>query len=157
MTVTSDKFRLTLGRFASGVTIVTTAFGEQRAGLTVSAFSSLSLTPPLILVCIDKRSPSIALIEQSRVFNVNILDEGQANLSQHFASASLDKFASVQFRTGTLGAPLLEDTLGYLECRLREVIDGGDHVILLGEVEAANVAEDKQPLVYYQGRYRSLA
>jgi flavin reductase (DIM6/NTAB) family NADH-FMN oxidoreductase RutF len=157
MAVTSDAFRRTLGRFTSGVTVVTAALGEQRAGLTVSAFSSLSLDPPLILVCIDKRSPSIALIEQSRVFNVNILDEGQANLSQHFASSIPDKFAAVSFRPGTLGAPLLDGTLGYLECRLKEVIDGGDHVILLGQVESADVTEDRQPLVYYQGRYRSLA
>jgi 3-hydroxy-9,10-secoandrosta-1,3,5(10)-triene-9,17-dione monooxygenase reductase component len=157
MPVDSDAFRHALGRFASGVTVVTTAHEGQLAGLTVSAFSSVSLNPPLVLVCIDKRSSSIDLITRSRVFNVNILASEQEDTSNHFASRIADKFATAQYRTGTLGAPVLVNTLAYLECQLVESVDAGDHIVLIGQVEASEVDETKEPLLYYHGKYRSLA
>lgn len=156
MPVTPDEFKQALGRFASGVTVVTTADNDKLGGLTVSAFSSLSLDPPYILVCIDKRSSANALIQSSRVFAVNILAKDQADLSNHFASRREDKFAGVAYHMGRLGVPILENTLAALECALVQVVDGGDHYIYIGQVEHSSVAEGKEPLLYYRGQYRSL-
>jgi flavin reductase (DIM6/NTAB) family NADH-FMN oxidoreductase RutF len=156
MPVTADQFKQTLGRFASGVTVVTTADNNKLGGLTVSAFSSLSLDPPYILICIDKRSSANALIQSSRAFAVNILAKDQADLSNHFASRREDKFAGVAYRMGHLQVPVLEDTLATLECSLVQVVDGGDHHIYIGQVEHSSVDETKEPLLYYRGQYRSL-
>jgi 3-hydroxy-9,10-secoandrosta-1,3,5(10)-triene-9,17-dione monooxygenase reductase component len=156
MPVTADQFKQALGRFASGVTVVTTADNNKLGGLTVSAFSSLSLDPPYILICIDKRSSANALIQSSRAFAVNILAKDQADLSNHFASRQEDKFAGVAYRMGHLQVPVLEDTLATLECSLVQVVDGGDHHIYIGQVEHSSVDETKEPLLYYRGQYRSL-
>lgn len=154
MPVSAETFRNTLAKFASGVTVVTTATVDgSKHGLTVSAFSSLSLTPPYILVCIDKRSGSIAAIESSQKFGVNILSSDQSHLSNRFASRLEDKFDGVSWNLGTLGVPLLEGALGQIECRLAQVADGGDHVIVIGEVQSAQVNSDKQPLLYFSGQY----
>lgn len=156
MPVSSDAFRHALGRFASGVTVVAitdTAGGLH--GLTVSAFSSLSLNPPYILVCIDKRSSSIAVIEGARQFSVNLLAADQQALSNHFASKLEDKFAGVAWYPSKLGTPILEGVLGWLECTLVQVVDAGDHVIVIGQVEHAVADESKQPLLYYLGQYGS--
>ncbi|GGJ09933.1 flavin reductase [Alicyclobacillus cellulosilyticus] len=157
MPVTSEAFRQALSRFASGVTVVTTASGGQKAGLTVSAFSSLSLEPPYILVCIDKSSSSCAVLRSAGAFAVNILASDQAHLSQHFASRLEDKFAQVDYHPGLAGIPVLHGTLASLECRLVQELDGGDHFIYIGQVERTFVDESKSPLLYYRGQYRQLA
>lgn len=105
MPVSADDFRHALGRFASGVTVVTTAVDGKLGGLTVSAFSSVSLDPPYILICIDKRSSVIPLLRTSRVFGVNILASDQSDVSNHFASRREDKFAGVSYRMGALVFP----------------------------------------------------
>ncbi|KYP81764.1 flavin reductase family protein [Ferroacidibacillus organovorans] len=156
MAIDAQTFRASLGRFASGVTVVTTSHGEQRAGLTVSAFSSVSLEPPLILVCIDKRSSAIDQIDASQVFAVHILSEAQVDLSNRFASRSEDKFAGLDFEKSAFGNPKLPDALVFLDCRVSQKIDAGDHFIYVGLIEEAEVAEEKQPLVYFSGGYRSL-
>lgn len=157
MPVDSSAFREALGHFASGVTVVTMAANGKSSGLTVSAFSSLSLHPPYILVCIDKRSSTLELVRASHVFVVHILALEQMDLSNHFASKIEDKLANIPHHTGSLGAPILENTLAYLECRMIQEIDAGDHYIYIGEVENSSVNPDKAPLLYFHGQYHSLA
>lgn len=156
MPITSDEFRTTLGRFASGVTVVTCKDAEDKLwGLTVSAFCSVSMTPPMVLVCVSKTNGSHASFPECGAFVVNILDESQQNISNHFASPLPDKFSSVEYRLNEKGLPVLRSCLASLECLLRHTYDGGDHTILVGEIEKADVSDGK-PLVYWQGRYQSL-
>lgn len=155
MTVDSTHFRNALGHFGSGVTVVTMAYDGKTSGLTVSAFCSVSLTPPFILVCIDKRSSTLDLARNSQAFAVNILSHDQADISNHFASKSEDKVSSVPHHLGQLGVPILEGTLAYVECKVSQEIDAGDHVIFIGEVEDAQVDESKSPLMYFHGKYGS--
>ena len=154
--ISKDEFRAALGRFASGVTVVTTRDNENRLhGITVSAFCSVSLEPPLILVCIDKEAGSHYAFEQSRAFVVNILREDQQYLSDRFASQLSDKFDGVKYRAGIEQLPVLEDVLVNLECRLVNAHDNGDHTIYIGEIVVSSVNEGK-PLIYFQGDYGKL-
>ncbi len=147
-------FRYVLGQFASGVTVVTTATGEVYHGITVSSFCSLSLDPPLVLVCIDKRVRSHDALVQAGVFAVNILAQENEHLSRHFASRSEDKFSSVPYHLGETGTPLLDGVLATLECRLHAQLPGGDHTIFVGEVISTTTRDDTDPLLYYRGGYR---
>jgi 3-hydroxy-9,10-secoandrosta-1,3,5(10)-triene-9,17-dione monooxygenase reductase component len=153
MAIDSSTFRHALGHFASGVTVVTVADQGELSGLTVSAFSSLSLTPPYILVCIDKSSSTLGMVRRSKAFGVNVLSHDQSDLSNHFASKLKDKFSAVRHKIGPLGSPLLDDVLVAMECKLMQEVDGGDHAILIGEVDHASVQENKAPLLYYTGHY----
>lgn len=157
MAIDDEDFRAALGRFASGVTVVTTkdAAGNLH-GITVSAFCSVSLDPPLVLICIEKTTASHYAFEESAIFVVNILGESQAAVSQQFAEPYLDKFDGVEYTIGGLGAPVLANALVNLECRLRHSLSGGDHSIFVGEVESVTVS-DGLPLVYFRGGYGSLA
>lgn len=156
MPIDRQEFRRVLGHFAAGVTIVTTVDANGAPyGLTATAFTSVSLEPPLVLVCIDKLSESYPHLRASGVFAVNLLRTGHEHLSRHFAVSGGDKFRDMTYHRGTTGAPLLPDALGYLECRTVEVVEGGDHTIFLGQVEAAD-ARDGEPLLYYRGAYRQM-
>ena len=157
MPVSKDEFRSALSRFASGVTIVTIRTKDDKpGGITVSAFSSLSLEPPLILICIDKRASVHDLFEEGRYFAINILAEDQELISRRFASKEPDRFTGTGYREGTSGAPLLDGALASIECRVVHSYPGGDHTIIVGEVEGATVAEGK-PLTYFRGGYAQLA
>lgn len=156
MAVTEEEFKDALSLFASGVTVVTTRDGEANLhGLTVSAFCSLSLRPPLILVCIDKRTGSHHAFEESGWFVVNILREGQEHISNQFASPLPDKFIDVEYFTNGNDLPVLRNALVNLECRLTGTCDGGDHTIFIGEVVRSRISAGK-PLVYCAGDYRRL-
>lgn len=156
MPVTSDEFRAALSRFPSGITVVTSIDSSGVFhGITVSAFCSVSLEPPLILACIEKTTGSHNALISSGKFAVNILAARQDELSERFALPLPDKFEGVNFRVGIGGVPLLEDSLASLECVLRDAFDGGDHTIFVGEVEEVTI-RDGDPLVYYQGSYRDL-
>jgi len=155
MGVEAAEFKQAMSRFASGVTIVTTADGSERYGLTVSAFCSLSLEPPLVLVCIDDRVKSREPIEKIGHFGVSILRADQDAISNRFASRVEDKFEGVGTVDGSLGDPLIDGALARLECRLVDALPGGDHTIFVGEVIEARV-EDGDPLVYSQGAYRRI-
>jgi flavin reductase (DIM6/NTAB) family NADH-FMN oxidoreductase RutF len=157
MPISKDEFRSALGRFASGVTVVTTRSRDhQPQGLTVSAFSSLSLDPPLVLVCIDRRNGSHGAFIERGAFAVNLLADDQEELSRRFASKIPDKFAGVACYNGLDDVPVLEESLVSLECRLVQAHDGGDHTIFIGQIEAAKT-RDADPLVYFQGAYARLA
>ena len=157
MAVTSEEFRAALSRFPSGVTVVTTHDTEGRLyGITVSAFSSLSLEPPRVLICVEKTTGSHAALETSRAFVVNILSDSQRELSERFASQMEDKFEMVDFSEGIDGIPVLSGCIANLECRLTDSHDGGDHSIFVGEVEKAAV-HDGDPILYFRSDYRSIA
>jgi flavin reductase (DIM6/NTAB) family NADH-FMN oxidoreductase RutF len=156
MPIDKQLFRSVMGNFAAGVTVVTTTKNDgEPCGLTATAFTSVSLLPPLALVCVDKKSESYAYFETAGVFAVNFLSSAQQAISQRFAVSGGDKFAGVGWRPGTLGAPILEGTIGHVECRITHAYDGGDHTIYVGEIEAAGTS-DGEPLVYFRGAYRSV-
>ena len=149
-----DDFRRLLGHFATGVTIVTTSDPDGRpAGLTVSAFASLSLDPPLVLVCVDHKAQSYPALKDNRGFAVNVLTTEHEALSRRFASTRLDKFDGVAYRMSPLGLPLLGGALAHVECVTVNRHVEGDHTIFVGRVEAGAVA-DGEPLLYHRGKYK---
>jgi flavin reductase (DIM6/NTAB) family NADH-FMN oxidoreductase RutF len=156
MAIEKNELRRVMGHFATGVTVITTLrkSGELH-GLTANAFTSVSLIPPLVLVCVDKKAESYACFEESKVFTVNILASDQEAISRRFAVSGGEKFQGIAYRDGANGAPILEGTLGYIECRVTTAVDGGDHTIYLGEVEQAETREAK-PLLFFRGGYREI-
>lgn len=156
MAIGADEFRHVLSHFASGVTVITTVDTSGRpAGLTASAFTSVSLDPPLILVCVEHRAQSYPALHESGRFAVNILGIEHEDISRRFATTSTNKFDTVAYRPGELGVPLLSDALAHLECRTVHTYPGGDHTIFVGEVEAGQ-ARDGEPLLYFRGGYTRL-
>jgi flavin reductase (DIM6/NTAB) family NADH-FMN oxidoreductase RutF len=156
MAITNEEFKSALGHFASGVTVVTTKdLRGKLHGLTVSAFCSVSMNPPLILVCILKTTGSHSSFEESKTFVVNILDESQQQISNRFASHSDDKFTGQNYELNENGLPVLADCLVNLECTLKHSYDGGDHTIFVGQIEKAAIRDGK-PLIYWNGSYRRL-
>ncbi|MET0553374.1 MAG: flavin reductase family protein [Vicinamibacteria bacterium] len=152
--VDAQAFRQALGQFASGVTVVTTEGPDGPLGLTVTAFSSLSLDPPLVLVCIDRRSEAHAGFERG-AFAISLLAEGQEPVSQRFAWGGAAKFAGGGLLTGESGLVLVEGALAHLECRVHASMPGGDHVIYVGLVERVAVSEGR-PLLHHARGYRCL-
>lgn len=155
--VSADRFRAAMASFTAGVTIVTTvdAAGHPNA-LTVTAFSSVSLTPPLCLVCVDRCGRTYQSLVRAGCFGVNILAGHQRSLSAHFASSLSDKFAGVPWKPGDFtGCPMLEGALAWIECHVVDIYSGGDHDIFLGRVASVQVHEGA-PLVYFRGSYASL-
>jgi 4-nitrophenol 2-monooxygenase / 4-nitrocatechol 4-monooxygenase, reductase component len=153
--LTSDEFREVISNFASGVTVVT-VFHEGRAyGTTASAVTSLSLEPPMLLVCMNKQSETGRAVSAARHFAVNILGAGQADLAERFAQKGGDKFAGVRTAPGKWGEPLFEDALATLECRVAEETSGGTHYVFLAEVEGG-AASGGTPLAYFRGQFGRL-
>jgi flavin reductase (DIM6/NTAB) family NADH-FMN oxidoreductase RutF len=149
--------RKVMGLFATGVTIITTRDQQGRPyGLTANAVTSLSLDPPLLLICVDRKAETFPHFFDSKIFVLNILAEDQEALSRRFATTGGEKFAGVACRVGHLDTPILEGTLGHIECRITETLEGGDHVIHIGEVQHAE-AYDGRPLLFFRGKYRQLA
>lgn len=155
MPVDDAQFKHALSHFASGVTIVTTAHEGTDYGLTVASFASLSLSPPLVLVCISKSSSSHEPIAASKKFGVSILASDQEAISGRFAARGGDKFAGLDIVRGTLGIPLIGGALTTLECRVRDQVVGGDHSIFIGEVVDAQTREGA-PLLYFRAAYREM-
>ena len=184
MTIEKDFFRHVMGHFATGVTVVTTNSQGILGGLTVNAFCSVSLNPPLVLICVDDASNTLPLLRESNVFAVNILTDRQEHLSRCFATHSQDRFehfCHASYHTAATGAPIIDDVLAFIDARIVAEYPGGDHVIFLGQVEALGTADqivfaddatraaplvesngnlpldDEAPLAYYRGAYRHLA
>jgi flavin reductase (DIM6/NTAB) family NADH-FMN oxidoreductase RutF len=145
-------FRDVIGRFASGVTVITSRLDEQDYGTTASAVSSLSMEPPMLLICLNRTSETREAILAAGWFAVNILSEGQADLAYAFAKKSPDRFKGTKTTRGTSGLPLLTGALAQLECRVSETATGGTHTVFLGEVLNA-AGTDANPLTYYRGRF----
>jgi flavin reductase (DIM6/NTAB) family NADH-FMN oxidoreductase RutF len=156
MSVDPASFRKALGQFASGVTVVTTRGRDGRPlGLTVSAFCSVSLHPPLVLVCIDHRSDANAGMRESGLFAVNVLAEDQEAVSRRFAATGRGKLEGFPFAEGRQGLPLVPGALAHVECRVRSFHDEGDHAVWVGEVRSL-WSRSGRPLVYHAGSYRVL-
>ncbi len=180
MAIDKDFFRQVMGHFATGVTVVTTSNQEMPGGLTVNAFCSVSLNPPLVLVCVDLTSNTLPLIRESGCFAVNMLTNQQEQLSRCFATPSqerYERFCHADYHTAVTGAPVLDDVLAFVDARVVAEYPGGDHVIFLGQVEALGTSsetafvqeadrenstiiaqdgtgEERLPLGYYRGQYR---
>lgn len=155
--IDAESFRAAMGSFAAGVTIITTldSAGVPQA-VTATAFSSVSMSPPLCLVCIDRRARTYRPLVLTGCFAVNILRADQEWLSARFASSLVDRFAAVPWRPGAeTGCPIIEGALAWMECRVVEIHSGGDHDIFLGRPSAVEV-QDGAPLVYWRGSYSSL-
>jgi 3-hydroxy-9,10-secoandrosta-1,3,5(10)-triene-9,17-dione monooxygenase reductase component len=151
-------YRDTIGHFASGVTIVTANGPEGPAGMTTNAVTSLSLEPLLLLVCFELRSRTLAVVRESRRFAVNVLRDGDEGLAAVFASKRVgrEKFESVTHAEAH-GVPVLDGALAWIACSLLELHPGGDHLIGIGEVIGMGTGEQRDPLVYYRGRYTTIA
>jgi len=185
MTIEKDFFRQVMGQFATGVTVVTTRDERGHVGLTVNAFCSVSLDPPLVLICVDLRSHALARIRESGIFAVNILTNRQEQLSRCFATSSEERyenFCHASYHVAATGAPVIDDVLAFIDVRIVAEYPGGDHVIFLGEVVAMGTnglmafanEDDKEdstlaeydgktttnkqaPLAYYRAQYRHIA
>jgi len=156
MSFDRNELRKVMGHFATGVTVVTTHDGAGRCyGLTANAVCSVSLDPPLVLVCVDKRAESHPAFGLSQAFVVNILADEQEQMSRHFAVSGGDKFVDLPCRNGGTGAPILEGALAHVECRVVATHDAGDHTIYIGEVESAD-SRDGHPLLFFRGKYHQL-
>ena len=150
-------FRDVLGRFASGVTVVTTISNAEPVGMTCQSFSSVSLDPPLVVFIPAKSSRSWPLIQRSGKFCVNFLAADQAELSNTMASRGADKFADVKWTpSAKTGSPILEGSLAHVDCTIHTVHEAGDHYVVIGRVVDLNTGEvDADPLLFFQGKYRT--
>lgn len=155
MTIDSQAYRRTIGLFATGVTVITAQAGGVTHGMTANSVTSVSLDPLLVLVCVDRRAKMCAVLAEAGRFAINILGEHQEPISRHFAGRPGDTpvpFASLD------GVPTLHGTLATVACTVERTLDGGDHVIVLGNVDAISAAPQvRPPLLYFAGRYRRLA
>lgn len=154
--LTPEQFRKACGYWATGVSIVTTSDVDLTPyGLTMNAVTSLSLTPPLFIVCVDNKSDTLEPMKRSGVFCINVLRVGQQDLSNHFAKKNPNKFEGIRFDRGTTGTPLLHGRLMGIECAVSAIHPGGDHHIFVGEVRAVSLPESDtvEALLYYRGRY----
>jgi flavin reductase (DIM6/NTAB) family NADH-FMN oxidoreductase RutF len=144
------------GRFATGITVATVMGTDGLPhGMTANSFTSVSLDPALVLLCVDHKARILEHFRACAHFGVNILEEHQRALSVHFARSGYDRFDGVSWYAGHTGVPLLPGVLSAIECSLRQVIDAGDHAILLGEALYASCADGK-PLIYFASNYRKL-
>ena len=152
-------FRDVLGRFCTGVTVVSAISGGAPVGMTCQSFSSVSLSPPLVLFCPAKTSRAWPLIQRSGSFCVNLLADGQHELSNVMATKGIDKFADLEWEPAPrTGSPVLKGVLGFVDCTIQAVHEAGDHFVVIGRVqELASYGEAVDPLLFFEGRYRSAA
>jgi flavin reductase (DIM6/NTAB) family NADH-FMN oxidoreductase RutF len=159
MAVDPAEFRAIMGSFATGVTVITAAADGEMQGMTANAVTSLSLDPVMMLICIDRSSHTHRVLEAGGAFAVNMLGAHQEDVSKLFARKAPPERGTLRgqpFRVGKAGAPVLEDALAFVECRIVDTHAGGDHTIFIGEVVDAGVAEGVEPLLFFRGQYRTL-
>jgi 3-hydroxy-9,10-secoandrosta-1,3,5(10)-triene-9,17-dione monooxygenase reductase component len=158
--LTNMTLRKIRGLFSTGVTVVTTVHEGRLRGITVSAFASISLEPPLVMIALAREAGTCEMIEASRLFAVNILSDDQEFLSERFAARAPivnEKFEGVPYETAVTGAPILPESIAWYDCQVETTYDGGDHLIIIGRVVAIGFgAEARQPLLYYANRYARL-
>jgi flavin reductase (DIM6/NTAB) family NADH-FMN oxidoreductase RutF len=159
MALTRDDYRRLIGCFATGVTIITMARGEEVRGMTANAVTSVSLDPLLLLICVDKRTITHEFLEEAQAFAVNILAEDQEQVSRALASHDSEdarRLVGYRYHPGQTGSPILDDCLAFVECQVTEVLPGGDHSIFIGRVEAGEVMREVPPLIFFRGKYNRL-
>jgi flavin reductase len=157
-----NLFRQVLGRFATGVTVITVTHDGVKHGMTANAFSSVSLNPPLIMVSVDKRADMHELLMQAGSFCVNILAEHRRDWSDWWAGKAPkggDQFVDIPHSAKVTGSPVLDECVGYIDCKVWARYEGGDHTLFLGEVQEASVNDnpDVKPLLFFSSKYRRLA
>jgi flavin reductase (DIM6/NTAB) family NADH-FMN oxidoreductase RutF len=156
MPIEPQELRRVMGHFATGVTVITTRDKDGAPnGLTANAFMSLSLNPPLVLISVDKGATCYSCFELQNGFTVNFLSEDQEEVSRRFATKGADKFADLQWHPGGNGAAIIDGALGYVECKITQCYDGGDHSIVVGEIVDVN-ATGERPLLFFRGKYQRL-
>ena len=154
--ISTGEFRSFAGHFATGVAVVTTVHPDgDLCGVTINAVTSLSLDPPLYLICLDHKSKTLNAVLESRHFGLHFLSREQTEVSAIFASKQPNKFEKIQHSFGTLGSPLINGVLAAAECRLSDVCGGGDHTIIIGGVERIHLFGG-EPLLYHRGAYAAL-
>jgi flavin reductase (DIM6/NTAB) family NADH-FMN oxidoreductase RutF len=157
----SALFRQTVGAFATGVTVITTHGEADMYGMTANAFTSVSLDPPLVLVCVISGTTGAETIEQNGVFAVNVLGAHQEPISRYFSSrdrpSGSQAFRDVAHRSAETGSPILDSAVAYLDCRVHAAHEAGDHVVFIGEVVALGVESEVRPLLFHGGGYAELA
>jgi flavin reductase (DIM6/NTAB) family NADH-FMN oxidoreductase RutF len=152
-TLDAARFRQVLGHFATGVVVIAGQHDDQPTGLTVQSFTSLSLDPPLVSFAVGHGSSTWPKLRESGAFSVNILADDQEALCRTFATSGADKFEGVGWRLGGSGAPILDDVLAWLECRIEVEHDAGDHELIIGRVVDMDVAREGKPLLFYRGGF----
>lgn len=159
MSIDKALFREVMGQFATGVTIVTGRLDEQCHGMTANAFTSVSLDPTLVLVCVNREARTHQFIADAGAFAVNILAEAQQHLAELFSRRwdGTDRFAAVDHHHGPSGSPIIDGCLAYLDCHLVAAYPSGDHTIYVGEVVEADISRDGRPLLYYDRGYRHMS
>lgn len=160
MRVTQDEFRLAMGTFSTGVTVITVDDAGKVEGMTANAFASVSLDPMLVLVCVDHKARTHAHLSARKRFGINVLSEHQRKISEHYALADRDpavaeQAAGAKFDRTQHGTPVLHGALAYMECRLQTTYEAGDHTIFIAEVEDV-VVHEGQPLLYFQSAYHAI-
>lgn len=154
--VDPGSFKAALGGFVTGVTVMTTLVDGEPHGMTANAVTSVSLDPPLVLVCVGRSAQMAVRVEQAQVFALSVLARDQRGLADHFAVAERglghEEFDGVSWYTAATGSPVLAGAVAFVDCRVHRLVDGGDHVIVIGEVQALD-ATDREPLAYHRGRY----
>jgi flavin reductase len=148
--------RKIMGQFATGVTVVTTGGAAGRHGLTANAVASLSLDPPLVLVAVDKKAHSLEFLRKNGCFAINILRQEQEDISRRFATPGPKDFTGLALASGVTDSPIFANSLGYVDCRVVDILPGGDHDVFVGEIVAGESYEGR-PLLYFSGKYRVLA
>lgn len=148
--------RKIMGRFATGVTVASTVVDDATWGMTANAVTSLSLQPPLVLFAVVRDSQSRDMFAQGRCFALNILGAEHEAISNRFAFAGPKDFSGLETKTAMTGAPILSDALGWVDCQLKDILDGGDHDIFIGEIVAGEFREGA-PLLYFGGKYAKIA
>ncbi|PWA12538.1 flavin reductase [Pueribacillus theae] len=156
MNFDSREFRNAMGRFSTGVTVITVKGEEDVHAMTANAFSSVSLEPPIILICIDHRAKCLDLITKTGYFGVNFLKAEQINISKLFANQKVNEKPEFSFEITEEGVPLLDDALANLKCKVVKELEMGDHTVFFGEVLGLKNNEGS-PLCFFQGKYRQLA
>ena len=156
MTFDSKEQRRIMGRFATGVTICSTKIGDETWGMTANGVTSLSLDPPLVLLAVAKESQSHGKFKDAGCFAMNILSTEQKELSDRFAFTGPKDFSGLDYDTAETGAPIIPGVIGWVDCKLTEILPGGDHDIFLGEIVAGGDQEG-EPLLYVNGGYGKLA
>ncbi|MGI4775761.1 MAG: flavin reductase family protein [Janthinobacterium lividum] len=155
--VNEREFKESLGRFPTGVSVISTVFNREPFGFTANSFASVSLKPPMVSFCLDSKAGSLKAFLQSDVFAVSILAENQEELSRHFSSGKHDKFSNTNYDLGAVtNCPLIHGAICYIECTKIHEFKGGDHIIFVGEVISTDIKNDFSPLVYFSHKYCGL-
>lgn len=155
MGVSADEYRDAMRMFSSGVTIVTVACEQQLFGMTATSFASVSLAPPLVVVCLEKNSHTLEAVAAARTFAVSVLAFDQEEVARAFARPGLKPFDRVGYAKAHNGAALIQGALAWIECNITEIVEMGDHDVVIGEVESCETAA-RSPLIYFDRDYRAL-